>query len=717
MRRIVLISVLGLTGAALLSAALLQLDVAQSGELLQGLLILMTFGAATSGVLIAVSRSRIASLEGVVHQKDAQHQSAARQSESILAAMTDYVLVGNADGTIRGTNRALEEALKLGLPELVGRRVESVLNVEGGADAKESFTDVDGSVVVAPEVQIPVLIRKSPIAPQDGGGHVWVARDVRDFRMARALARSNQALNEALDRQLRVEVELQRAKNEAIEASRHKSEFLANVSHEIRTPMNGVIGMASVLLQLNLPDESRELVETIKSSADALLSIINEILDFSKIEAGHVQIEETTFDVREVIDDVLDLLSPTAQAKKLEIYGLHDDTQDLVHGDPVRLRQVLLNLAANAVKFTASGSVRIERTRTPDGVSFAVIDSGIGISEAAQRYIFEPFRQADGSTTRRFGGTGLGLAICRNLVELMGGKLSVESKPEHGSIFRFSLPLLPAGSQPKDVPSLEGRRVMIAGRSERSLATLVADLRNLGAEVVLTREIDRALIQKRKVELIFVEGQVLEAYHAQGPSELEEVLPLPPMVQLVKNAEERIRAGGITGDLVALSVPVRRAKLHGVVRRALHLPLPHAQGHANVDKAAPVHVLVVDDNEVNLRVAAKMLERLGCTSECVNSGRLALMALEARDFDLVLMDCQMPEMDGYDVTHEIRRREAQNGGRRMPILAVTAGTMAGDRERCAAAGMDEYVSKPLKVETLSQALAPWRRRAAEMHAA
>jgi signal transduction histidine kinase/DNA-binding response OmpR family regulator len=536
--------------------------------------------------------------------------------------------------------------------------------------------------------------------------------------LAQVLNRTADDLKTLHNEREQVTAALVHAKDAAEQANRAKSEFLANMSHEIRTPMNGIIGMTELALNTPLSTVQRDYLQTVHRSAELLLVILNDVLDFSKIEAGKLQMESIDFSLRQMLDDTLKPFALRAHEKKCELMvDIRSQVPDALVGDPHRLRQVLGNLVSNAVKFTDGGEivVRVERMQLREGgrasLRFSVIDNGIGIAREKQAVIFRPFTQGDGSTTRTYGGTGLGLTICQQLVELMGGRIWVESEPEHGSAFHFlvTLPISQQAITPQFLPrndELVDMTALVVDDNATNRRILVELLSSWGMQAVACADGADAERIVREASRPFSLALIDMNIAGDSGVEVASALRRSPNcastpILLLTSADQPYDIANTPSVNGFLVKPVGQQALLESIRRVIGSRVhndraPAAPSITPMRAAHRLRVLVAEDNPVNQKLAQHLLERRGHTPVVVGNGREAVELIRRDGFDLVLMDLQMPEMDGFEATAAIRARERRLCGPRVPIVALTAHAMQGDRRRCLDADMDGYVAKPIK---------------------
>jgi PAS domain S-box-containing protein len=638
--------------------------------------------------------------------------------EELIEAIPLPVYLKDIDGRYVRLNRAFELFFRINRDELIGHTLDDLLPPE---DAR-LHTEKDIELFASKGAQA----YETTVHSRDGAIHDTVYRKAALTRFDGSVYGLLGVIVDITERK-RVESEVLRAKEAAEAANRAKSDFLANMSHEIRTPMNGVIGMTDLVLDTALTEEQREYLSIAKSSADSLLTIINDILDFSKIEAGKLLVEEISFELPRLITEVLKPLALRAHEKGIELLSdMLPDVPRYVQGDPSRLRQVLVNLVGNAIKFTSKGEISLhtELMQRQDGhviIHFAVRDTGIGIAPEKQELIFDAFSQEDSSTTRKYGGTGLGLTICRRLVELMGGRMWLHSQLGEGSTFHFSVQLQLSEQTSTRLGSeidLSGRRILIVDDNATNRRILYSMLRSLNTQptVVDSGRSALDLFQEDNADFdcILLDAQMpgMDGYELARNLRARSQ-KLPPMLMLSSGAmrgdAQRCQEAGIAGFF---SKPISLDELHSALGRLFdNTPIPgrpdskHLITRHSLREAQPsLNILLVEDHPANQKLALSLLAKWGHEATLAQNGQEALDVLLERSFDLILMDMQMPVLGGIEATQQIRAREAELQLPHTPIIAMTAAAMQDDREACLAAGMDDYVTKPIRVTELQEKL-------------
>jgi PAS domain S-box-containing protein len=653
-------------------------------------------------------------------------QEALRESEKryreIFESASDLIQCVDAKGGILYVNRAWHETLGYSEEDLKALSLFDVIHPENKEQCFEVFK---GAMSGETLDRIEVVFRTK-------SGEKVVLEGAASYGFEAQKNPVSRSIFHDITKRKQVEGEMLHAIEAAQAASRAKSEFLANMSHEIRTPLNGVIGMTELVLDTHLTPEQREDLLMAKASADTLLSIINDILDFSKIEAGKLELDLIEFNLCDSLEETMKMFAARADHKGLELTSdLRPGLPEFIIGDPARVRQVITNLVGNAIKFTEKGEVivRVESEMRQDDrvcAHFSVVDTGIGIPTDKQRLIFEAFTQADGSTARRYGGTGLGLSISSRLVEIMGGRLWVESEVEKGSTFHFTVDfLIPTGAkvrrQPAEPAVLDGLQVLVVDDNSTNRRILGEVVSRHGAMPTQAGGAAEAMIamqsaaeEDRPFRLVLLDSQMpdVEGFELAGQIKRNPGFAPAAMIMLT-SASQRGHATRCQelGIAAYLTKPVGQAELLEAIQKVLGLkqegenPPPLATGHSlrEARLSSNRRILLAEDNVINQKVATRMLEKRGHSVVVAADGYQAFAAIDREPFDLVFMDVQMPGMDGFEVTKAIREKEKTTGNH-LRIIAMTAHTMKGDRERCLEAGMDGYIAKPIQFKELVDAI-------------
>jgi two-component system, sensor histidine kinase and response regulator len=637
----------------------------------------------------------------------------------------------STEGIFSFLNPAVETILGYQPDELVGRPSLDLVAPEWRGRVAKFYAEQIKNQILNSYYSFP--------ANRKDGSEVWLGQNVLLMKREGQVT-GLQVMARDITRGVQLEEELARARDTALESARLKSEFLGNMSHEIRTPMNGIIGMTSLLTDTQLDKDQRHFVEGIRVSADSLVSIINDLLDFSKIEAGKLSVELAEFELVPLVEGVVSLFTKPAESRHLELTSsIEVDVPRYVHSDSARLRQILINLVGNAVKFTQQGEVAlsvrcIERRATDAMLRFEIRDTGIGIAEEAQSKLFNAFTQADGSTARRFGGTGLGLAISKLLVEALGGEIGFDSREGEGSTFWFALPvLLPAElevSESEALTDLQGLRALVVDDQATNREVIRKQLISWGVFAVEAESFETALhalrsatMRSRPFDVALIDGRIDDRQGLELARAIRNDKEIPS-VRLVlvctfgqRVAENELKDAGFRASLMK---PVRRSELYGclvavttnlVLRPSLDAVVRDEAGSdlpkddVAISLTPRTTLLVVEDNPINQQVARYQLEKMGYRADIAKDGIDALAMLELGDYALVLMDCHMPQMDGFETTARIRSRSDDKA--QIPIIAVTASGGAGERDKCLQAGMDDFLLKPFRKEELAEKITKW----------
>ena len=680
-------------------------------------------GAVTGVIAISRDITEGKNLQREVEEALSEAKEERARTDAILAGAPDPIIIVRNDSTIEYVNDQVTRILGYVASELVGQSIEVLIpqryrpghksqvrgffeagNVRFMGAGRELFARAKSGQ------EIPVAIALSPVMAGNKSMVVAAIRDVTEQKLAEKAVRE--------------------AKDAAEAATKAKSDFLASMSHEIRTPMNGITGMADVLAQTKLDEEQRHMLRTIRESGNALITVINDILDFSKIEAGKLDLESVTMAIVDAVEGVASTLTPNASKKGVRIHAYVDPSLPVsVHGDPTRLRQILFNLGGNAVKFSDGKDVQIRAV--PGGkaddqrtwVRFNVVDKGIGISPENQAKLFKAFSQAESSTTRKFGGTGLGLAIVKRLTEMMGGTLGVDSVEGQGSTFWVELPFQAAEGAESNQKErdLSGLHVLVVGAAKPRSEAIETYIRHWGAEVSAVANADAAAaaMKDRAFDSVLLDFGLDATQQDKAIARLRKDLPKKSAMIVLQDYQNR-GARIVEKDIVSIDAnPLVRYRLISAVAVAAGRASPEIKNEDDAAKFVPSKaptvdealargqlILLAEDNLTNQDVIRRQLHLIGYTCETSGNGVEALKAYQSGRYALLLTDCHMPEMDGYELTGKIRGLE-HGSGRRLPIVAVTANALQGEAERCLAAGMDDYISKPIAMPALVSALKKW----------